>query len=281
VEEGNPDFLWFRGNKSLAAPYSLIESQSFPDRLLKFYQFQVIQGDRLIFCSDGVTQAGIGQPGPANLGLGRNGLEDFLQARLERHYTIDGAMLAREIIGQAVKLSPRHKPVDDISAVVIHFRTPRRCVLFTGPPFEKRRDSYYAKSFDQYPGRKAICGGTTASLLARELGRTITVGSNSRSDLPPMSYMDGVDLVTEGLLTMSRAIKYLEIDQLSPADPAGSLVRFLLNHDVIQIMEGTGVNMANFDPSQVVDLDLRRNVVSKLAEVLREKHLKTVNIQRI
>jgi hypothetical protein len=172
-------------------------------------------------------------------------------------------------------------PVDDISSVVVHFRTPRRCVIFTGPPFEKRRDSYYASSFDKYPGRKAICGGTTATLLARELGRTLTQGHGKSGDLPPMSYMEGVDLVTEGLVTMSRAIKYLETDDHGQADPAGSLVRFFMSHDIIHIMEGTGVNMANFDPSQVADMDLRRNLVRKMAEVLREKHLKTVNIQRV
>ncbi|MDR1297322.1 MAG: SpoIIE family protein phosphatase [Deltaproteobacteria bacterium] len=281
VEEGNPDFLWFRGSSILEAPYRLVESRIFPDRLMKLYQFQVAQGDRLVFCSDGVTQAGIGQPGPANLGLGRRGLADFLQARLERHHAIDGTMLAREVVGQAVKLSPNRRPVDDISAVVVHFRTPRRCILFTGPPFEKRRDAYYARSFDQFPGRKAVCGGTTAALLARELGRTVATAGDFRGGLPPASRMEGVDLVTEGLLTMSRAVKYLESDEPPPGDPAGSLVRFLLSHDIIHVMEGTGVNMANFDPSHVADMDLRRNVVGKLAEALRNRHLKTVAVQRV
>ncbi|MDR1309834.1 MAG: serine/threonine-protein phosphatase [Deltaproteobacteria bacterium] len=282
VEEGNPDFLWFRGDRSMEAPYRLVESRLFPDRLMKQYHFQVRHGDRLVFCSDGVTQAGLGQPGPSCLGLGRQGLEDFLRARLDRHYSIDGSMLAREIVGQAIKLSPGRKPVDDVSAVVVHFRTPRRCVLFTGPPFEKGRDPYYVESFRKYPGRKAICGGTTASLVARELGRDLRVDQGpSSGGLPPMSFMEGVDLVTEGLLTMSRALKYLEADDLGQADPAGSLARFLARHDVIHVMEGTGVNLANFDPSRALDMDLRRDVVRKLADVLRNRHLKTVGIQRI
>ncbi|MDR2444071.1 MAG: serine/threonine-protein phosphatase [Deltaproteobacteria bacterium] len=281
VEEGNPDFLWLRGHKPIPAPYTFIESQSFPDRHLKLYNLKVEEGDRLIFVSDGVTQAGIGQPGPNSLGLGRKGLLDFLVSSLERHYTLDSLRLCKHITSLALKLSPQHKPVDDISAVVVHFRNPRRCVVFTGPPFEKRRDSYYALAFDRFNGRKAVCGGTTAILLARELKRRLSVGSESRGGLPPLSIMEGVDLVTEGLLTLSRAISYLQTDNLNQADAAGSLVRFLLSHDIIHIMEGTGINVANFDPSRAVDFDLRQTLVQKLSEVLRTKHLKSVRVQRV
>ncbi|MDR1519301.1 MAG: serine/threonine protein phosphatase, partial [Planctomycetota bacterium] len=86
---------------------------------------------------------------------------------------------------------------------------------------------------------------------------------------------------TEGLVTMTRAARYLEADELDRADAAGALVRFLLGHDIISVMEGTGVNLANFDPSMSSDFDLRRNVVKRLAEVLRDKHLRSVRIQRV
>ncbi|MDR1658296.1 MAG: serine/threonine-protein phosphatase [Deltaproteobacteria bacterium] len=281
VEEGNPDFLWLRGTRQILAPYSFIESSSFPDRRMKLYNFEVLEGDRLIFVSDGVTQAGLGQPGYANCGLGRQGLLDFLKTRLERQYTLDSLRLAIHIRDLALKLSPNQKAVDDISAAVVHFRNPRRCVVFTGPPFEKRRDSYYAQAFNNFKGRKAICGGTTAIFLARELQRDLAVGGDSRGGLPPLSTMDGIDLVTEGLLTLTRAIHYLEIDDFTQADAAGSLVRFLMGHDIIHIMEGTGINLANFDPSRPFDFEIRRTLVKKLADVLQTKHLRSVRIQRV
>jgi hypothetical protein len=281
VEEGNPDFLWLRGNRSLLAPYDFIESRPFPDRRMKLYEFEVAEGDRLVFVSDGITQAGLGQPGPNNSGLGRHGLIDYLKVLLERQYTLDSLRLAKHITSLALKISPKGKAIDDITAAVVHFRDPRRCLIFTGPPFEKNRDSYYADAFARFAGRKAICGGTTAQFLSRELKRPLGIGYESRGGLPPQSVMDGVDLVTEGLLTLNRAIHYLETDDLKQADPAGSLVRFMLSHDIIHIMEGTGVNMANFDPSQVHDFDIRRNIIKKLAEVLQERHLKLVKIQRV
>jgi DNA polymerase III delta prime subunit len=206
---------------------------------------------------------------------------DFLKARLDRQGGLDSHRLACQVVDLALKLSPGRKPVDDVSAAVVHFRVPRRCVLFTGPPFEKRRDSYYASSFAGFKGRKAVCGGTTAQLLARELGRSLRVGHESRGGLPPMSIMEGVDLVTEWLVTMTRAIVYLEANDTTQADAAGALTRFLLSHDMIHIMEGTGINVANFDPSSSFDHDVRRNVVKRLAETLRTKHLKSVKIQRV
>ncbi|MDR2300581.1 MAG: serine/threonine-protein phosphatase [Deltaproteobacteria bacterium] len=281
LEEGNPDFLWFRGSKPLLAPFDYLESHAFPERRMKLYDFEVIQGDRLVFVSDGVTQAGLGQPGPKNAGLGRDGLLDFLKVLLERHYVVDSLRLSKHITSMALNLSPNHQAVDDISASVVHFREPRRCLIFTGPPFEKARDAYYADAFARFKGPKAICGGTTAQFLSRELKRPLIYGRESRGGLPPDLGMEGVELVTEGLLTLNRVIKYLETDDLKQSDPAGALVRFMLSHDIIHVMEGTGINMSNFDPSQIHDFDIRRNVIKRLTQVLQTKHLKMVRIQRV
>jgi hypothetical protein len=281
IEDGNPDFLWLRGDRPIPAPYELMESRRFPDRHIRLYDFQVEVGDRLVLVSDGVTQAGMGRSGVDNCGLGRQGLLDFLRVRLERQSVLDSQRLSRHVVDLAIKLSPDRKAVDDISAAVIHFRVPRRCVIFTGPPFERRRDPYYARIFDEFNGRKAICGGTTAQFLARELGRSLKIGHENRGGLPPLGVMDGVDLVTEGVVTMTRAVSYLESDDTGRADAAGALTRFILGHDIIHFMEGTGINLANFDPAWVPDYDIRRNVVKRMAHVLRTKHLKSVRIQRV
>ncbi|MDR1546108.1 MAG: serine/threonine-protein phosphatase [Deltaproteobacteria bacterium] len=281
VEEGNPEFFWLRGSRELKAPFTVVPSASFPDRLLKIYRFRAELDDRLVFCTDGVTQAGLGRPGPAGSGLGREGLADLLKRRLERRPSTDSHELARCAVDRAAELSPGRRPADDVSAAAVHFRTPRKAVVFTGPPYERSRDAYYAAIFDRFVGRKAVCGGTTANLLARELGRTLKVGGFGSGDLPPTSTMDGVDLITEGVLTLSRASAYLEQDALDQPDAAGSLVRFLLGADVIRIMEGSGLNGAALNPSLNLDCDFRRNLVKRLAELLRRRHLKTVTIQRI
>ncbi|MDR2367647.1 MAG: serine/threonine-protein phosphatase [Deltaproteobacteria bacterium] len=281
LEEGNPEFLWFRGGLPLHAPFDLLDSEAFPDRRMRLYEFEVLEGDRLIFVTDGVTQAGLGRPGPKNPGLGRQGLSDFVSALLQRHCVIDSQRLAKHLTSMAVGLFPDRLPTDDVSAAVAHFRVPRRCLVFTGPPFERSRDPYYAEAFAAFKGPKAICGGTTAQFLARELNLLIKVGQGRGGGLPPESAMEGVELVTEGLLTLTRAIQYLETNDLRRPDPAGALVRFMLAHDIIHVMEGTAVNVANFDPSQTHDLDIRRNVIKRMAQVLQTRHLKMVRVQRV
>ena len=64
--------------------------------------------------------------------------------------------------------------MDDVSALILYFRKPRKLLIFTGPPYRQDRDAEYSKMFDDFDGKKAIVGGTTANLIARELGREIT-----------------------------------------------------------------------------------------------------------
>ena len=280
VEEGNPDFLWLRGDLIIKPGYNVIRSTAFNDRQLKVYQFQAELGDRLLFCSDGVTQAGLGQEGRWRAGLRREGLSDMLRLVLKSRKDIASADLARYVVQRAQAVDQDGLARDDISSFVVYFRTPRQVLVFTGAPFDESRDAHYAGIFDRFEGRKIVCGGTTANLLARELGRTITVRDDpAGGHLPPIASMPGVDLITEGAVTLTRALEYLEKDELERADAAGQLLDFLLKSDLIHFMVGSKINQANFDPSQTVELDIRRNIVNRLAEALQRKFLKKTHVR--
>lgn len=281
VEEGNPSFLLMRQNQEVSLPCHTFTSPKFPDRHLQIYQFKAEVGDRLIFCSDGVTQAGIGTTNYP-LGLKREGLAAFVQEHLQQYPNISSTDLSADIIDKALSLEPNRHAGDDISCAVLYFREPRKSLIFTGPPYHKDKDLEYCLSFDAFTGKKAICGGTTANMIARELNREIYTSAQSDSgNLPPTAEMTGVDLVTEGILTLTRAAEYLEKEELTHPDAAGQLVDFFLESDIIEFMVGAMINQAHYDPSLPIEIEVRRNVVKKIKKTLEEKYFKQVIIHYI
>ena len=98
-------------------------------------------------------------------------------------------------------------------------------------------------------------------------------------DLPPLSYMEGVDLITEGILTLCKVEKLLnqDLSDKSPG-PAQDLVTLLQNSDKITFIVGTRINQAHQDPNLPVELEIRRNVVKKIKDLLETKYLKDVEI---
>lgn len=281
VEEGNPSFLLMRQNQEVSLPCHTFTSPKFPDRHLQIYQFKAEVGDRLIFCSDGVTQAGIGTTNYP-LGFKREGLVAFVQEHLQQYPNISSTDLSADIIDKALSLEPNRHAGDDISCAVLYFREPRKSLIFTGPPYNKDKDREYCLSFDAFTGKKAICGGTTANMIARELNREIYTSAQSDSgNLPPTAEMTGVDLVTEGILTLTRAAEYLEKEELTHPDAAGQLVDFFLESDIIEFMVGAMINQAHYDPSLPIEIEVRRNVVKKIKKTLEEKYFKQVIIHYI
>ncbi len=281
VEEGNPEFLWFRGTELMVPEFRELVSESFPHRKLRRYRIQARLGDRMIFCSDGVTQSGLGRK-EFPVGWKREGLEKFVRDVVAGNPEISSHSLNEKILAQAVANEPGAHPGDDISVCSVYFRSPRRVMLFTGAPFDRSRDAEYARVFAEFPGKKAISGGTTSNIISRELKRPITTPVTKKfSTLPPMSYMDGVDLITEGTLTLTRTLEYLQKGPPYPPDAAGKLADFLLSADVIEIMLGACFNQSLFDPSLPVQISLRRDLIRKITEELRTKYYKHVTTRLV
>ena len=279
VEEGNPEFIWIRNNEVMKPDFEIIKSKTFKNRQMKVYKLKLRLGDRLIFCSDGVTQSGLGG-GRLKLGLRREGLIVLVKDKLTEHPDISSTELAQYIVQQAINIETNRKPKDDISACVMYFREPRESLVFTGPPFHQNKDAEYAQMFANFKGKKAICGGTTANLLSRELNRPVTMEKTiSIGKLPACSYMEGVDLVTEGVLTLTKASEYLESGIFDIDNAAGKLVKFFLDSDCINFMVGAKLNQAHYDPALPIEIEIRKTIVKKIAAVLQDKYLKKVSVQ--
>ena len=281
VEEGNPDFIHFRNGEVVEHTPRVITSKKFTNRHMHLYNFKLQPEDRLVFCSDGVTQAGMGTD-EYKLGWRREGLIEFVSSELKRNPTISSSHLACEIVKEAIRKEPEKKSMDDVSALILYFRKPRKLLIFTGPPYRQDRDAEYSKMFDDFEGKKAIVGGTTANLIARELGREITTEKYNKGMLPACSHMEGVDLITEGILTLTKVLEYLnEGYDRWPDDAAGRLIELLLDSDVIEFMIGSKLNQAHYDPDLPLELGIRKNVVKQLEKILSGRYIKKVNLKFI
>jgi len=281
VEEGNPSFVLMRDNEEIPLEGQEFTSPKFPDRHLMLYQFKAEVGDRLVFCSDGVTQAGIGTK-DYPLGFQRRGLLKYLKETLSIKRNISSTELSKKVIKKALSVEENEHAGDDISCSVLYFRNPRKALIFTGPPYNRGKDREYCMSFSFFAGKKAICGGTTANMISRELKLEITnVDEQECGDLPPIAHMDGVDLVTEGILTLTKAAEYLEQKELNHKDAAGLLVNFLLESDIIEFMVGAMINQAHYDPALPIEIEVRRTVIKKIKTLLESEYFKQVSINYI
>lgn len=281
VEEGNPEFIWMRNGKALdIQPTHVITSEKFKKRRLNIYEIKLQPNDRLIFCSDGVTQAGIGSKN-LRLGLRRSGLIKYLEEKIAKDPNISSRKLSQDIVNMAESNEPDNLAHDDISAAVLYFRKPRNLMVFTGPPYHKERDAEYAKLLSHFDGKKIVAGGTTSNLIARELGLTIKTNKMTDRNLPATSTMEGIDLVTEGILTLTKVEQYLLSEDRTHKDSAAVFKEMLLDSDCIFFMVGSQVNQAHCDPNLPMDLEIRKSIIKRIQQILEDKYVKKVNLQFI
>jgi hypothetical protein len=174
---------------------------------------------------------------------------------------------------------------DDMSCGVVCFREPRKILFCTGPPFRKENDAILADQVNSFNGDIIVSGGTTSQILSRILDKEVEVMMDPVfRGLPPASKMEGVDLVTEGILTLGKVSEYLgKIDNLGKeiAGPAGKIINYFSRNDEIIFLVGTRVNDAHQDPNLPVELEIRRNVIKKIARLLEDKFLKKTVINYI
>ncbi len=280
VEEGNPDFIWIRDGEVLKPECTIIESKNFKNRKMRVYDIKLELNDRIIFCSDGATQVAMGTK-TYPLGLERDGLINIILSKLKMDKNISSSELSNYLIKQIELIAPDKKLLDDTSIVSIYCREPREALVFTGPPYHIEKDNYYANTFKNFKGKKAIAGGTTANIISRELNIPVKTDlSLNVGNLPGIYCMDGVDLVTEGILTLTKTMEYLE-DNNYQNDAAGKLMRFMLDSDCISFLVGAQLNQAHYDPNLPIEIEIRKNIVRKIAKILEDKYLKKVKVQFI
>jgi len=285
LEYDNPPVIVLRNDKLLETETTTIrlEKGRHAGKSLRKYSFIPRKEDRIIMCSDGVTQSGMGSDAYP-FGWERENVINYIRNLIKGDKSISADALSGKIVTMAHK-NDGYRAKDDISCAVIYFREPRKLLLCTGPPYQKDKDKELALKVKEFKGKVIISGGTTADIIARELNRPVTDNLVFEDpELPPESFIQGIDLVTEGILTLQKVNEILKTYSNSVKlgkGPADKIVKLFMESDEIHFIIGTRINIAHQDPSLPVDLEIRRTVVKRIARLLEEKWLKKITFEYI
>ncbi|MGC8777148.1 MAG: SpoIIE family protein phosphatase, partial [Candidatus Caldatribacteriaceae bacterium] len=161
--------------------------------------------------------------------------------------------------------------------VVAKIRLPRRLILWAGPPEDPAQDEKLVERVLHFPGKKVVSGGTTGNILARVLKSEIRVDLSSLAhDVPPVGMLEGVDLLTEGILTLAAVLRRLrkigtEGETVHGQDGASRLLRLLLEADEISIIGGRAINPAHQNPKLSGELSLKARILEEISEELQRR----------
>jgi hypothetical protein len=269
VEFDSPAAVFLRRRKVQPVLY---EERVLEEKRIQEVVLELENGDWVIFVSDGVLNAGIGGVYP--LGWGWEQAARFMEEQAHQDLTADDLA---DKIAETVNELYVGAPGDDVSIVVIKVRHKLVATVFTGPPADKILDEEVISRFVKRSGRLAVCGGTTAKIVARHLGQPLEVDLKTiTDDVPPMGQLEGIDLVCEGILTLTRASELLRSgvkkrDVRFRTDGAANLIRLFLNVDHIHFIIGQAVNPAHQNPDLPHQLGIRHMVVQEIGEELKER----------
>ena len=232
------------------------------------------EDDVFVAMSDGCPHAGIGTA--YNFGWKYDDIAAFMEMLVPVGYT--AKTLSTMLIDEVNKLYGS-RPGDDATACVIKIRKRVPMNMLFGPPANRDDCEKMMSLFFSKEGKHIVCGGTTASIAAKWLGKPLRASLTfERSDVPPIAEIDGVDLVTEGVITVNKVVEYAEdyvgenklYEQWSMQRDGASLICRLLFEEAtdINFFVGRAVNPAHQNPDLPINFNIKMNLVKKLTEAL-------------
>ena len=283
VEFDNPSCVFIRDGKIVDYPY---KERVIEGKTIREYRFDVQINDCFVLMSDGVIWAGAGEI--MNYGWTWKDMSEYtLRCTKE---TRSASRLAA-ILSDACNELYGQRPGDDTTLAVTRVVERKVVNIFTGPPKNKEDDERVIREFMQAEGKKVVCGGTSANIVARVLKKKIVTNVN-RTDIsmPPMATIEGLDLVTEGVITLGKMLKLLRryeqddfdvefFDELDAENGASKLAKLLIEEcTVINLFVGTAMNVAHQNSKLPFELSVRMNLVEQLLDVAK-KLGKTVTVK--
>ena len=277
VEFDNPGCIFIRDGEIMKIPEQF---RMIDNRRINEYHFKVKLGDAFILISDGAINAGVGEL--LNFGWNWDSVAKYAQREYKK--TISAMHLAAAI-SQACDDLYQYRPGDDTTVAVLRIGEKKLVNLMTGPAQCQEDDEGMVTDFMADENAvKVVCGGTSANIVARVLEKEINVAFTGEIDpnIPPTASIEGIDLVTEGVVTMNRVLKLLEqytrddeIDEaffieLDKPNGASMLAKLLIEQCTdLHLFVGKAVNAAYQNTELPFQLGVRQKLVDQIEDVLK------------
>ena len=234
------------------------------------------ENDLFVLMSDGCPHAGIGAT--LNFGWERKDIIPFVEGLAASGCTAKA--LTTRLLSECDRLYGG-QPGDDTTVLVAKLRKRVPMNLMFGPSANRDDQPRMISLFFSKAGKHIVCGGTTSSTVARELGRPLLPSLDFPDPkIPPIAYLEGVDLVTEGVITVSRVLEYAD-DYLKDnalfetwsggKDGASRIARMLFEEATdVCFFVGRAVNPAHQNPNLPINFNIKMQLVEDLSKRLRE-----------
>lgn len=273
IQYDNPQVILLRDDKNF--DYPKMEMNIGGKKIFKSV-IKLQEGDLFVAMSDGCPHAGLGLQ--YNFGWKREDIISFLESISFVGYT--AKTYSTILVDECDKLYG-HKPGDDATACVIKVKQRVPMNILFGPPEHRDDANRMMALFFSKEGQHIVCGGTTSSIAAKYLGKPVRASLNYvASDVPPIAEIEGVDLVTEGVITVNKVLKYAK-DALAEnkyyeewsmgRDGACLIARMLFEQATdINFYVGRAVNPAHQNPDLPINFNIKMNLVEELSKALEQ-----------
>ena len=273
IQYDNPLVIVLRNGKNYDYPKT--EMNIGGKRIFKS-TIKLMEDDIFIAMSDGCPHAGIGLS--YNFGWKRDDIIDFMETVAVNGYT--AKTLSTILVDQVNKLY-EEKPGDDATACVIKVRKRVPMNILFGPPSNRDDANRMMSLFFSKEGKQIVCGGTTSSIVSKYLGKPIKASLVfDKNGVPPIAEIEGVDLVTEGVITVNKVLEYAK-DALKDntlyeewgygRDGASLICRLLFEEATdINFYVGRAINPAHQNPDLPINFNIKMNLVEELSKCLKQ-----------
>lgn len=273
IQYDNPQVIVLRNGENYDYPKTemLVKDKKIYKTTLKLQEEDVF-----IAMSDGCPHAGLG--GKYNFGWKREEIVEYMTAVSYCGYTAKN--MATMLVDECNKLYGG-KPGDDATACVVKIRRRVPMNLLFGPPANRDDNERMLSLFFSKEGKHVVCGGTTSTIVAKYLGKPLRTSLHyERSDVPPTAEIEGVDLVTEGVITVNKVVEYAK-DYLGEnkcyehwnfhRDGASRICQLLIEEATdIHFYVGRAVNPAHQNPDLPINFHIKMNLVEELSDCLKK-----------
>ncbi len=274
VQYDNPGIVMIRDGKEVPIPFTHI---TIDGKLIESAAVRLKKGDVLMTFSDGAENAGVAPGKSYEFKWGRDDIVEYMEPLSLAGYS---AKTLNTIFLNECLERYHGAPGDDTTALTVHMRTREQVNLVFGPPANVEDNEKMMSLFFSKGGKHIVCGGTTARIAADYLGKALIPGEKKEEDIPPTSTIEGVDLVTEGIITIDRVLTYAKdfladnesFEQWCYKRDGASLIARMLFEEAtdVNLFVGRAVNPAHQNPELPINFSVKMQLVRELAESLEE-----------